>query len=211
MKCQSMFPFRRNGPKKRGKGGGGGGGGRRHHDNGGGGGGRRVPGSAAELLPMMQPTTKALAQMLGGQHQDVGSAGARAQRFGPGEPDGRGAASRPFVAQGAGAVLRAAGGAQAHHRRCRGGGLVRRRASRRPGRHRRWTRIACARWRCAWPPPSRHRRCRWRRCAATSDDEAPIRPTCRSGYTLSRSRPSSDEPAAPTEASGTGPAASACG
>src|SRR5215207_9242344 len=62
MKCQSMFPFRRNGPKKRGKGGGG----RRPQDNGGGGGGRRVPGSAAELLPMMQPSTKALAQMLAG-------------------------------------------------------------------------------------------------------------------------------------------------
>lgn len=59
-----MFPFRRNGPKKRGKGGGGGGGGRRHHD--GGGAGRRIPGSAAELLGMMQPTTKALAQMLAG-------------------------------------------------------------------------------------------------------------------------------------------------
>ena len=58
-----MFPFRRNGPKKRGKGGGGGGG-RRHHD--GGGAGRRIPGSAAELLGMMQPTTKALAQMLAG-------------------------------------------------------------------------------------------------------------------------------------------------
>jgi hypothetical protein len=61
MKNQSMFPFRRNGPKKRGKGGGGGG--RRPHDNGG---GRRVPGSAAELLPMLQPSTKALAQMLAG-------------------------------------------------------------------------------------------------------------------------------------------------
>jgi hypothetical protein len=63
-----MFPFRRNGPKKRGKGGGGGGGGRRPHDHGGGGGGgaRRVPGSAAELLGSMQPTTKALAQMLAG-------------------------------------------------------------------------------------------------------------------------------------------------
>ena len=62
-----MFPFRRNGPKKRGKGGGagGGGGGRRHHDNGGGA-GRRVPGSAAELLSMMQSSTKALAQMLAG-------------------------------------------------------------------------------------------------------------------------------------------------
>jgi hypothetical protein len=60
MKYQSMFPFRRNGPKKRGKGGGG----RRPHDSGGG--GRRIPGSAAELLPMMQPSTKALAQMLAG-------------------------------------------------------------------------------------------------------------------------------------------------
>ncbi len=64
-----MFPFRRNGPKKRGKGGGGGsgggaGGGRRHHDNGQG--GRRVPGSAAELLSLMQSSTKALAQMLAG-------------------------------------------------------------------------------------------------------------------------------------------------
>jgi hypothetical protein len=63
MKNQSMFPYRRNGPKKRGKGGGG----RRHHEGGGGNGaGRRVPGSAAELLPMLQPTTKALAQMLAG-------------------------------------------------------------------------------------------------------------------------------------------------
>src|SRR3954452_12814436 len=59
-----MFPFRRNGPKKRGKGGGSGSGGRRHHDNGGG--GRRGAGSPAELLPIMQPTTKALAQMLAG-------------------------------------------------------------------------------------------------------------------------------------------------
>ena len=62
-----MFPFRRNGPKKRGKGGGGsggGGGGRRHHD--GGAGGRRVPGSAGELLSLMQSSTKALAQMLAG-------------------------------------------------------------------------------------------------------------------------------------------------
>jgi len=68
MKNQVMFPFRRNGPKKRGKGGGG----RRPHDGGGGGGGRRVPGSAAELLPMMQPTTKALAQMLAGNTKSSG-------------------------------------------------------------------------------------------------------------------------------------------
>ena len=61
-----MFPFRRNGPKKRGKGGGsGGGGGRRHHDNGSGA-GRRAPGSASELLSLMQSSTKALAQMLAG-------------------------------------------------------------------------------------------------------------------------------------------------
>jgi hypothetical protein len=60
MKNQSMFPYRRNGGKKRGKGGPG----RRPHD--GGGGGRRIPGSAAELLPMLQPATKALAQMLAG-------------------------------------------------------------------------------------------------------------------------------------------------
>ena len=65
-----MFPFRRNGPKKRGKGGGGGGGGRRHHD--GGGANRRIPGSAAELLGMMQPTTKALAQMLAGNAKTSG-------------------------------------------------------------------------------------------------------------------------------------------
>jgi hypothetical protein len=68
MKNQPMFPYRRNGPKKRGKGGGGGGG-RRHHDHGG---GRRVPGSAAELLPMLQPTTKALAQMLAGNTKTSG-------------------------------------------------------------------------------------------------------------------------------------------
>ena len=66
MKCRSMFPFRRNGPKKRSKGGGG-----RRQDNGGGG-GRRVPGSAAELLPMMQPSTKALAQMLAGNTKTSG-------------------------------------------------------------------------------------------------------------------------------------------
>jgi hypothetical protein len=68
MKNQSMFPFRRNGPKKRGKGGGGGG--RRPQDNGGG--GRRVPGSASELLPMLQPSTKALAQMLAGNTKSSG-------------------------------------------------------------------------------------------------------------------------------------------
>src|SRR5262245_19112964 len=65
-----MFPFRRNGPKKRGKGGGGGGGGSRHHDNAGA--GRRIPGSAAELLGMMQPSTKALAQMLAGNTRTSG-------------------------------------------------------------------------------------------------------------------------------------------
>lgn len=68
-----MFPYRRNGGKKRGKGGPGGPPGppqhqqqfNRHRDQGGGN-GRRVPGSAAEMLSMLQPTTKALAQMLAG-------------------------------------------------------------------------------------------------------------------------------------------------
>ena len=76
MKNQSMFPYRRNGPKKRGKGGGGGG--RRHREGGGGGNGggggalRRIPGSAGELLPLMQPATKALAQMLAGNTKQSG-------------------------------------------------------------------------------------------------------------------------------------------
>jgi hypothetical protein len=53
-----MFPYRRNGGKKRGKGNGPG----PHHprDN------RRIPGSAGDILPLLQPTTKALAQMLAG-------------------------------------------------------------------------------------------------------------------------------------------------
>lgn len=63
MKNHSMFPYRRSGGKKRGKGGPG----PRHphphvHPRE----GRRLPGSAAELLPLLQPTTKALAQMLAG-------------------------------------------------------------------------------------------------------------------------------------------------
>lgn len=68
-----MFPYRR-GNKKRGKGGGGGGGMQRRHGAGGNGsgGGRRVPGSAHELLPMLQPTTKALAQVLAGNARPSG-------------------------------------------------------------------------------------------------------------------------------------------
>lgn len=63
-----MFPFRRGG-KKRGKpqGGSGGGGGRRQS-----GGGRRIPGSAAELLGTLQPTTKSLAQVLAGNTRASG-------------------------------------------------------------------------------------------------------------------------------------------
>lgn len=68
MKNQSMFPYRRGGGKKRGKGGPG----RRPHDLGGDGAGRRVAGSAAELLPMLQPATKALAQMLAGNTRTSG-------------------------------------------------------------------------------------------------------------------------------------------
>jgi len=73
-----MFPYRRNGGKKRGKGGPAGPPGphqqqQRHRDHGGGGGnGRRVPGSAAEMLAMLQPTTKALAQMLAGNARASG-------------------------------------------------------------------------------------------------------------------------------------------
>jgi len=64
-----MFPFRRGG-KKRGKpqGGSGGGGGARRQS----GGGRRVPGSAAELLGTLQPTTKSLAQVLAGNTRASG-------------------------------------------------------------------------------------------------------------------------------------------
>jgi hypothetical protein len=64
VKKQSMFPYRRNGPKKRGKGGHN----RRPRNDGGG----RIPGSAAELLSALQPTTKALAQMLAGNTRQSG-------------------------------------------------------------------------------------------------------------------------------------------
>ena len=92
-KNRSMFPYRRGSGKKRGRGanapagnaaggGGGGGGGRRQ-----GGGGRRVANSAAELLPMLQPATKALAQMLAGNTKPSGQLAharnvlAQAERF----------------------------------------------------------------------------------------------------------------------------------
>ncbi|HRY23983.1 MAG: hypothetical protein H6852_05105 [Geminicoccaceae bacterium] len=66
----SMFPFRRGGGKKRGKpGGGGNAGGRRQ---GGQGGGRRIPNSAQELLGVLQPTTKSLAQVLAGNTRASG-------------------------------------------------------------------------------------------------------------------------------------------
>ena len=76
-----MFPYRRNGGKKRGKGGPPGPSGphqqqqQRHPHQGGGNNGRRgggVPGSAAEMLSMLQPTTKALAQMLAGNARASG-------------------------------------------------------------------------------------------------------------------------------------------
>ena len=69
-----MFPYRR-GNKKRGKGGPGAGNGmpqRRQRDGNGGGQGRRVPNSAHELLPLLQPTTKALAQVLAGNTRASG-------------------------------------------------------------------------------------------------------------------------------------------
>ncbi len=64
MKDRSMFPYRR-GNKKRGKGGPQQG---RHQRDG----GRRAPGSAHEILPLLQPTTKALAQMLAGNTRASG-------------------------------------------------------------------------------------------------------------------------------------------
>lgn len=78
MKDRSMFPFRRGTNKKRGKGGGGNPGG--HNGGHGGGNGqrrqhgnpRRIPGSAGELLPLLQPTTKALAQVLAGNSKASG-------------------------------------------------------------------------------------------------------------------------------------------
>ncbi len=63
MKPKPMFPYRR--PKKRPKGGS-----RRQRD----GNGRRVPQSAAELLPLLQPATKSLAQMLAGNVKASGQA-----------------------------------------------------------------------------------------------------------------------------------------
>ncbi len=63
-----MFPFRRGGGKKRGKPNGPGGGRRQ----GGSGGGRRIPNSAQELLGVLQPTTKSLAQVLAGNTRASG-------------------------------------------------------------------------------------------------------------------------------------------
>ena len=172
MKCQSMFPFRRNGPKKRGKGGGGGGG-RRHHDNGGGGGGRRVPGSAAELLPMMQPTTKALAQMLAGNTKMSGqlvharNVLAQANRMVEDRlPDRLSPSAREqFFEQLAVLKLTIADAEE--------GGLAPKRQSRPRGRRYPWMRTVCARWRFALPPPSRHRRCRSPPCAARATTSGP--------------------------------------
>jgi hypothetical protein len=66
MQNRGMFPYRRQGGKKRRSGGGGGGGGggpiRKIRS-----GQRGLPNSARELLPLLQPATKALAQMLAGR------------------------------------------------------------------------------------------------------------------------------------------------
>jgi hypothetical protein len=63
MQNRSMFPYRRHGPKKRSKGGPM----RKAH-----GPQRGLPNSARDLLPMIQPATKALAQMLAGRTQMSG-------------------------------------------------------------------------------------------------------------------------------------------
>jgi hypothetical protein len=65
MQNRSMFPYRRHGPKKRTKGGGPI---RKPH----GGPQKGLPNSARDLLPMLQPATKALAQMLAGRTQMSG-------------------------------------------------------------------------------------------------------------------------------------------
>jgi hypothetical protein len=64
MQNRSMFPYRRHGPKKRSKGGGPM---RKPH-----GPQKVLPNSARDLLPMLQPATKALAQMLAGRTQMSG-------------------------------------------------------------------------------------------------------------------------------------------
>ena len=68
MQNRSMFPYRRHGPKKRIKGGGGGPI-RKPHGHGP---QKGLPNSARDLLPMLQPATKALAQMLAGRTQMSG-------------------------------------------------------------------------------------------------------------------------------------------
>lgn len=75
-----MFPYRRNGGKKRGKNGPPGPSGpsgpqqqhQQRHPQQGGNNGRRMPGSAAEMLSMLRPTTMALAQMLAGNARASG-------------------------------------------------------------------------------------------------------------------------------------------
>jgi hypothetical protein len=64
MQNRSMFPYRRHGPKKRTKGGGPM---RKPH-----GPQKGLPNSARDLLPLLQPATKALAQMLAGRTQVSG-------------------------------------------------------------------------------------------------------------------------------------------
>jgi hypothetical protein len=65
MQNRSMFPYRRHGPKKRTKGGG-----PIHKPHRGP--QKGLPNSARDLLPMLQPATKALAQMLAGRTQMSG-------------------------------------------------------------------------------------------------------------------------------------------
>jgi hypothetical protein len=127
-----MFPYRRNGGKKRGKGGPPG----PHHQQqpstgiatkaGGGLHGRRVPGSAGEVLSMLQPTTKALAQMLAGNARVSGQlAHARNVMVHAHRLVEERAVDRlpPAAARG---VPRAAGAAEADAHGRRGGGRGRR-------------------------------------------------------------------------------------
>jgi len=197
-----MFPFRRNGPKKRGKGGGSGSGGRRHHDNGGG--GRRVAGSAAELLPMMQPTTKALAQMLAGNTKTSGqlvharSVLAQANRMVEDRlPDRLSPKAREeFFEQLAVLKLTIADAEE--------DGLVpEEEPAPRPTPPMDVDRLREVALRLATAEPAPQVPLAPLR--GDDNDDGPNPADVPSGYTLSRSRLSSDEPAASTEASGTGP------
>ena len=206
-----MFPFRRNGPKKRGKGGGGGAAVAATTTMAAAGDGS--PGSAAELLPMMQPSTKALAQMLAGNTKTSGqlvharSVLAQANRMVEERlPDRLPPAAREqFFEQLALLKLTIADAEE--------DGLGRRGARARPIRRPmdvdrlREVALRLGHRRAGTPGAA------GAVCAATDESTTARNPAdVPSGYALSRSRLSSDEPGGPDEArSAPARAASGCG